>query len=182
MRTRTAAWTMAFGVCAGLAAGVARPAAGQDLNAALQQCRVLPDAMSRLFCYDRLVDAGAGALPPATPVRPAMPAVPATPVAPQATAPLPTVATPTVTTPRAAARDATAADPDALSARVTALAFDPYGDAVLTLDNGQRWKQTEGRTFKVDTGTVVTLKKGLLGAYFMTAEGGARTVKVKRVQ
>lgn len=224
MNTKARAITLGAVICAALTFGAPRPAATQDVDAALRDCRVLADATSRLFCYDRLVDTRAAgtvvapSLAPSTraplsmpgmttsPVTaapataaptPAAPAAPAAsaarPVAPAPVSPAP-VATPpaaTASRPRTdrfgeenlpTARRAPAGDPDQMRARVTALATDPYGDAVLTLDNGQVWKQTEGRAFKVDSGTAVTIKKGMLGAFFLTADDSSRSIKVKRVQ
>lgn len=54
---------------------------------------------------------------------------------------------------------------------------------VVTLDNGQVWRQTEARTLPpVRVGDGVTIRKGALGSYRMTLERQKRTVPVKRVK
>lgn len=133
----------------------------------------------------------------------APPRAPAPPV--QATAPTPT-APPRAATPPAPARAAAAIPPAAppvstfgeenlpsqkrqpqeqspeeMMAKITAVKADPYGAAIVTLDNGQVWRQTEGSPYRVAIGAPVVIKKGVLGAYFLTGSGGGRTVKVKRV-
>lgn len=53
---------------------------------------------------------------------------------------------------------------------------------VVTLDNGQVWRQTESRTLPpVRVGDMVTIRKGMIGGYRMTFERQKRTVPVKRV-
>ena len=53
---------------------------------------------------------------------------------------------------------------------------------VVTLDNGQVWRQTEARTLPpVRVGDTVTIRKGMMGGYRMTFERQKRTVPAKRV-
>jgi len=53
---------------------------------------------------------------------------------------------------------------------------------VVTLDNGQVWRQTEARSLPpVRIGDTVTIRKGMIGGYRMTFERQQRTVAVKRV-
>jgi hypothetical protein len=199
----------------------------QDAGKQLQDCRVIANMASRLFCYDRIVDqltAGAAIVapqpptpPPATvprsaPPAPAQQAVPQAvpqmsppvarsvpapgapaPVPPRAAAPTPTpaaVATP-APAPRQFGDDSLPLDkrapspkssPDELPAKVASIRKDRFGDAIITLDNGQTWRQTEGNSFSAASGTDVILKKGVLGAYFMALADGNRSIKVKRVE
>ena len=54
---------------------------------------------------------------------------------------------------------------------------------VVTLDNGQIWRQTESRTLPpVRVGDTVTIRKGVIGGYRMTFEQQQRTIAVKRVK
>lgn len=51
------------------------------------------------------------------------------------------------------------------------------------LDNGQVWETTERGRFVVRlTDPVITIEKGILGAYFLSVEGYGSRVKVKRVK
>lgn len=62
--------------------------------------------------------------------------------------------------------------------------FDGWdGDTVFYLENGQVWKQTQRDKFAVRLeDPVVTIEKGLLGAYFLSVEGFGSRVKVKRLK
>ena len=71
---------------------------------------------------------------------------------------------------------------DELPAKVASIRKDRFGDAIITLDNGQTSRQTEGNNFSAASGTSVILKKGVLGAYFMALADGNRSIKVKRVE
>jgi hypothetical protein len=62
--------------------------------------------------------------------------------------------------------------------------FDGWdGDTVFYLENGQVWKQSQRDKFSVRLNDpVVTIEKGLLGAYFLSVEGFGSRVKVKRLK
>lgn len=54
---------------------------------------------------------------------------------------------------------------------------------VVTLDNGQVWRQIEARTLPpVRVGDAVTIRKGMIGGYRLTFERQQRTIPVKRVK
>lgn len=67
-----------------------------------------------------------------------------------------------------------------ISATITEIASGVTG-LVITLDNGQVWRQTESRALPpVRAGDTVTIRRGLLGSYRMTFERQQRTIPVKR--
>lgn len=187
----------------------------------MADCRVIMDAMTRLFCYDRLVDDAAASQ--ARPVLRAPEPSPATPSAPVVATPPPSVpSSPPVQTtrpaepavaPRQAAQPSTLAKPmeppatalptkqfgeenlrssqrarpselevGEIHAHVAKVSADPYGKTILTLDNGQIWRQVEGDKYRISPGTGVTISKGVLGAYFLTADTASLSVKFKRIQ
>lgn len=187
----------------------ATPAAAQDASKQLQDCRVIQNMAARLFCYDGVVDAqsrsNAVAPPAAAPVLPPVATAPAVTVpVPRAAAPAPRSPVPPVVAPptQKAAVLPSAPDiarfgeddlrpekrqpqtrtvPDEMAAKITAVRNDPYGAAIMTLDNGQTWRQTEGSPYRAAIGAPVVIKKGVLGAYFLTTPSGGRSVKVRRV-
>jgi homogentisate 1,2-dioxygenase len=65
---------------------------------------------------------------------------------------------------------------------VTSIRKDRFGDLVMTLDNGQTWHQTEGGALQIKEGTAIVISRGVLGAYFLKAASGNRSIKVKRVE
>lgn len=129
---------------------------------------------------------------PASPAaRAPVPAVPATPsarpAAPAATPP-PAASTPPARTfgeenlPSSRRAQPEIPEPDTLRAVVAKVEGDAYGMTVLTLDNGQVWRQAEGTRYRIKPGTRVTLSRGVLGAFFLTADGTSLAVKFKRVK
>jgi hypothetical protein len=73
--------------------------------------------------------------------------------------------------------------PDEIQARVSKIATQPRGEAVLTLDNGQVWQQQEydwHLAFKV--GDEVTIKRGVLKSYRLQQKGNNRSTPVTRIR
>ena len=78
--------------------------------------------------------------------------------------------------------DAAKVDEQELTARVTAVNGRRKGDYRIELDNGPIWAEsarTGGEPPKV--GDTITLKRGVLGSYFMSS-GAGLALRVKRVQ
>jgi hypothetical protein len=132
-------------------------AAVQDLTRQLATCAAVPDAMQRLACYDSLVRAQSPAPP-----------------APQLGA---------EELPRAAA----APEENSVTATVAQLSLTPLGRFVLTLDNGQIWRQLDADTTGfVPSGSTesasVTISRGSLGSYNLQFVGHNALYKVRRVK
>ena len=73
--------------------------------------------------------------------------------------------------------------PDQIQARVTQIATQPRGEALLTLDNGQVWQQQEydwHLAFKV--GDEVIIKRGVLKSYRLQQQGNNRSTPVTRIR
>ncbi|HEY4114126.1 MAG TPA: hypothetical protein VGM17_08705 [Rhizomicrobium sp.] len=76
---------------------------------------------------------------------------------------------------------------DGISAGVTEVAFTPFGQFILFLDNGQVWRQIPGDAdrahFKSKAAdNEVTITRGLLGSYNITINDSAKLYKVTRVK
>lgn len=86
-------------------------------------------------------------------------------------------------TPRAdAIRDAEAAeDLRKVVARVAAVVTANDGSSVVTLDNGQVWRQISGGMMLLKVGDEVTINRAALGSFQMLVPSG-RNGKVKRVR
>lgn len=57
------------------------------------------------------------------------------------------------------------------------------GNTIFNLENGQVWQQIESDKFVVNLeDPVVTIRKGLVGTYFLKVEGFGSRVKVKRLK
>ncbi|HEV7633199.1 MAG TPA: hypothetical protein VGO41_09445 [Steroidobacteraceae bacterium] len=157
----------------------------------MRACSRLQDSLQRLVCYDRefaVLDAAAGtAAAPAAPIPAAAVAAPASAAS--------TSAASTSAAPVAAqfgdelvsrkTRPAKGSTEASLTAGVTALREDQRGTWVISLDNGQVWRQQEvGMPFPLRTGETVRIDKGVLGSYMLTrvVEGWTRWIRVTRVK
>lgn len=64
--------------------------------------------------------------------------------------------------------------------KVESSLVDPYDHFIVTLGNGQVWRQVEGR-LKVKTGDTVSIQKTVAGGFFLQLNGEGRKVRVRRV-
>jgi hypothetical protein len=123
--------------------------------------------------------------------------VPAAP-APVAAAPAPVVAPPPVAAPvqpeaqfgaerlDKPTRDAAGqpAQIDEIKGTITSFSFLPNGRVLVTLSNGQVWRQIDGdnERFKGKEGELATIERGIFGSYNLTVEGRNQLLKVQRVR
>jgi hypothetical protein len=153
----------------------------------LAACRALAEPAARLACYDTL--------PVTAPQAPGLPTPPgpeAAAGAPPATTPPP--ATATAPTPEslfgldAAATAATlgavvaVAPPDSLTTTVTTVEQTADGKLLLTLANGQAWRQVDSRTAAVTAGATVRIRRAAFGSYLLSAGDRSQGVRVRRIQ
>jgi hypothetical protein len=54
------------------------------------------------------------------------------------------------------------------------------GEWVINLDNGQKWQQVGSDRLKLKVGHLVTIRKGALGAIYLSNESSSRQIRVKR--
>lgn len=75
---------------------------------------------------------------------------------------------------------------DSITAKLTDYAYNPYGRAVVFLDNGQIWQQLQGDTdrahFKKGETNTVVISRGALGSYNMVINDAGSAIKVQRVK
>ncbi len=171
------------------------------------QCAGVQDDGARLACYDSIFRVPAVRQPGAAVGQPAASggAAPATVTAAPATvtaAPATVTAAPaTVTAAPVASRtpeedfglseaakqarspkDEKSSPPDSITRTVTKVVRRPTGEFVVTLDDGQVWTQIDAYpAVKLESGQVVTIKKGTLGSFLLVTPRRVST-RVKRVQ
>ncbi|SHI04438.1 hypothetical protein [Ferrimonas marina] len=177
------AFATTFG-CAEQTDPKARLACYDQIASAISQCQAQQDQLDRLLCFDSItqVSGTPDSTPKAQSIQPEPdPAAPAAvavaPVAP--VSPAPQASPQTEFGFEAQAVDHT---PDAISARVAEVSTDPYGKWTVTLDNGQRWRQTESKRFRLKADQEVVISKGSLGSFMLKREGSNSSTRVKRVQ
>lgn len=167
----------------------------------LAACRALADGPARLACFDResalLAPEGQPKVPPAPSRDVPNPA----PIVQAPPPPVPPPAVPSVTAAPAAPLSATQqfglskadiaqkevaagarpAELNALQAQVSQLTTTRDGMLVLTLNNGQVWRQLiTGEDLLLKAGDTVTISKGWLGSYTLTVPSG-RACKIRRI-
>lgn len=156
-------------------------AAAQDT---LLGCREIEDAAERVACYDRVVDRISGRNASGSPENGA-------PRTPSSGTPADGGGAPQdelfgrsrVESERTLRQTfGIQAPPAGIAVKVAALARAPDRTLVITLDNGQVWRQAELVRFALRAGDAVEIESGALGAFYLRREGQGRTIRVKRVR
>src|SRR5689334_14777936 len=148
--------------CCGAASAADAPA--DKIPAELRSCLAIERNTERLSCYDRGVAVLLGA-EGAT--------------APSAESSFGLVAK---TPPAGASRGATGSDDvQKVAGKITAVTFANDGSALVTLDNGQVWRQLSGGQLLIKVGDDVEINRAALGSFQMKVPSG-RSGKMKRVR
>lgn len=177
---------------------VAATAQADALTDELAVCRDLPSTVeARLICYDNAVDRNkpqARTSPPTSSTPQPAPAA----EAPAAPAPAPAAAATTSIAPapelsqeelfgksgdevqQAAEEVSGTARIESLSATVAKLQKSGNGKIVVTLDNGQTWRQSDTTDLRLRAGDEIRIRRALLGSYMMQKVGSKRSMRVKR--
>lgn len=69
-----------------------------------------------------------------------------------------------------------------LEARVSAAYKNAYGKWVVTLDNGQVWKQLRSETIRIRVDDSVLIERGLMNSFFFRLNNNDRQIKFSRVK
>lgn len=155
----------------------------------LRVCRDLPDDDARLICYDAAVDRSRQSAY----ARPAP--APAKPPAPAPAKPAETVATTTAAASlgqedlfdksgdavERTVEEATGSERiDSLGATVAKLQQYSYNKVLITLDNGQVWKQVDSSNLRLRVGDGVEIERASLGSFMLRKQGSKRSMRVSR--
>lgn len=159
-----------------LSAVVAPGVAAQDLAVALQSCRTEQDDAERLACYDREIETRRQPPTISAPAQAAMPAA-ASLTAEQRFG-------------YEDVRDHERRDEGAdgtraleeLVAKVAGIAKRPDGAILITLENGQVWRQSTSEPyFRLGVGDTVKIKPAALGSFLLYGNS-RRSIRVKRLR
>jgi hypothetical protein len=172
---------------AGTGSSLTPARAADSTTEALLACADEQDDARRLRCFDAAV----ADLRKASKV-PAVPAAAAAAPAAGVGTPKPAAAAPATSAATVTAEDRFGARGDikpdkheevsAITATVSSVGTKPYGELVVTLDNGQVWAEiARNSKLKLKTGDTVTIERGALGSFLLVAPGG-RSSKVARVR
>ncbi len=70
---------------------------------------------------------------------------------------------------------------DAIEATVARIERTPYGKLMLSLDNGQVWRQIDSARLPLDKGEMISIQRAGLGSFLLEKSSGSRTIRVKRI-
>lgn len=141
---------------------LALPALGQPGERDLRRCRGMEDAAARLACYDALP------LP-----APGTPAAPPAPVAPAREASLLERFGLETQQPRA----------DRIESHIPGLFTGWKANSQIRLANGQVWRVVDGSWLHGEwNNPKVSIRRGMMGAFYLDIEGENRSPRVQRVQ
>jgi len=171
---------------------VAMIAGGAELPTELLDCRPLTSAVERLDCYDQFVDAHAAAPRQAAGHRIAEDPAPVAPTAAVATATSEPVLSSgpklsqedlfgqSGTEIRKSVQEATDTEEiDRIEAIVVEVHKSASGKAVITLDNGQVWIQSDSTRARVSVNDKVTIRRRSFGSYSLYST--KTSIRVKRI-
>ncbi|WP_237065455.1 hypothetical protein [Microbulbifer guangxiensis] len=70
--------------------------------------------------------------------------------------------------------------PEQITAQISEVQEGAYGKAIITLDNGQVWRQNDSGRVRWSAGDRIVVERGLFGSFFMKPAQGGRKIRVKR--
>jgi len=170
---------------------VAMIAGGAELPAELIDCRALTSSVARLDCYDQAIDAHTAAASQAAEHRIAENPAPVVPTAAATAASEPVLSSePKLsqedlfgkgeTEMRKSVQEATNTKAiDRIEAIIVEVHKSSSGKAVITLDNGQVWKQSDGSRTHLSVNDKVTIRRRSFGSY--TLFNKKNSIRVKRI-
>ncbi len=174
-----------FAILACLLPGAA--AFADALQDELRVCRGLTDDDARLICYDAAVDrsrnSGYSRPVPAKAAAPAPAEPAAAPVATGAAAELSQedLFGKTGDEVQRTVQEATGSEQmDSLHATVTKLQRYGYDKVLITLDNGQVWKQVDSSSLRLRVGDAIDIERASLGSFMLRKKGSKRSMRVAR--
>ena len=184
--------------CAGVLLSSSAFAQSASIQDAMTECSKVSNSLQRLVCYDRLAKSmrqysgleqsvstvsrqpSVPVTVPRTPVPDREPVTPSQTAQPQASAP--TVAVPTAEQEFGLEHKR---DTDEMISRinatVTEISTNQFRKRLITLENGQKWRQQDGSTLKISVGDRVYVERGALGSFYLSNDKVNKRMKVKRV-
>ncbi|WP_257325221.1 hypothetical protein [Pseudoalteromonas rhizosphaerae] len=67
-----------------------------------------------------------------------------------------------------------------ISAVVTSVKEAPYGELIISLNNGQQWHQIGSDILRIDPNDTVIIKRGMFNSFLLKKAGKNRSIRVKR--
>jgi hypothetical protein len=171
----------------------------QSLQSDLLDCAQINDSLQRLVCYDNLAKKAQlktvnkpnkHSNKPEVAVSPSLPAQQKKVVLPtQLVAELPIASDTSKAKPLVSAAENFGQENkkspkdliNQIQGKIVKVTKSAYGEQIITLDNGQVWRQTDSVRLKLVEGQSVTIKRGALGSFFISKENANKRIRAKRV-
>jgi len=129
---------------------------------ALTLCRQIKDPTERVACYDEIVDSRYPVEPNAVPDAQSL------------------FGTSDAAAKRIVETTLAIEQISQIVAEVTDVRDSANRKLIVTLDNGQVWRQLDNQTMRFKVGETVVVRKASLGSYLMEKQSGSRSIRVKR--
>ncbi len=71
---------------------------------------------------------------------------------------------------------------DKIYLEIASVSKDAYGALKISFINGQQWKQTDSRHYKIKAGETVFIEKAALGSFILGTDSRNSTIRVKRLK
>ena len=71
---------------------------------------------------------------------------------------------------------------DKIYLEIASITKDPYGALKITFTNGQVWKQTDARHYKLKVDQTVFIEKASLGSFILGSDDRNSSIRVKRLK
>ncbi|WP_444923003.1 hypothetical protein ACJJH9_12755 [Microbulbifer sp. DLAB2-AF] len=72
--------------------------------------------------------------------------------------------------------------PETIEAIIADIQDNAYGKKIVTLENGQIWKQNDTGRISWQAGELVILERAMFGSFFMKPSHGGKKMRVKRMK
>lgn len=165
--------------------------ASAGLEQGLATCSAKADKLDRLICYDTLAESVKSApkvISTQANTAAATTAVAATSVT--AASQTKTIATPTTLPANIEdefgnanlKKDEANKEINKIYLEIASISKDAYGALKVSFSNGQIWKQSDNRHFKVKVGETVFIEKAALGSFILGTDKRNSTIRVKRLK
>ncbi len=150
----------------------------ETLTKNLAQCRVIPNSIERLACFDGLADQTTKAISSTVHSNTALPKAKTSIDRERVTSKVDTFGAEHFKKPKMTEEELQ------IVLTVAKLEKDQYGKLRITFENGQYWKQTDNHHFRLKVGDSVVLKKGMLNSIYLkkNQSDSNKKIRVKRLK
>lgn len=167
-------------------------AQAETIENALNSCSKEENALKRLVCYDRVVKdlnqyegvnkQAPVALPTVT-AKPTQPVYVAEPVEPVKTSsPVAKTQAKEPASEFGLEAKKKTNQVDKIYGEVVEVAKSPYKKMIITLADGQVWRQTDNTSLRIREGDQVYVERGALGSFYLSKDSAKKRLKVKRTK